>query len=304
MLIGFKNLSFSVLLALCAVSPGLCGEPQIKEAKDMVFVKGGCFEMGDPYPQETRLDGDADEKPLHTVCVGDYYMGKYEVTRAEFAEFVDETGYITEAEGGIGCVIMFGGRVWQEDKGLYWALLKQGDDHPVACVTWNDADEFIKWKKEKTGLKYRLPTEAEWEFAARSRGKVYKYSWGNGEPSGNIADESVKRALPDIFPESTYWKGYDDGFVFSSPVGSFKPNELGLYDMCGNVWEWMRDYYDVEYYKKSPRDNPEGNKTDGTRVRKGASWTDDYRHQRIANRSRSYQNRARSELGFRLAMDP
>ncbi|MDP2690307.1 MAG: formylglycine-generating enzyme family protein [Deltaproteobacteria bacterium] len=270
----------------------------------MVFVKGGCFEMGDPYPQKTRLDGDADEKPLHTVCLGDYYMGRHEVTRAEFGEFAEETGYNTESERGMGCMIIYGGRMWMNQDGLYWKRLKQEDNHPVACVTWNDAAEFVNWKRKKTGLKYRLPTEAEWEFAARSRGKVQKYSWGDGEPEGNVADESAKRALPEVFPESTYWKGYDDGYVFSSPAGSFKPNGLGLYDMSGNVWEWTNDFYDVNYYKKSPKDNPGGNKTDGTRVRKGGSWADDRRHQRIANRSRSFQNRARFELGFRLAMDP
>lgn len=292
---------------LSAKNPGKGAKAGInpKAAADMVFIKAGCFEMGDPFPQKTRLDGDPDEKPLHTVCLSGYYMGKYEVTVGEFREFVEETGYLTEAEKGAGCYIVIGGRNWENRPEMNWRTLKQGEDHPVVCLSWNDVDEYIKWKRKKTGLAYRLPTEAEWEYAARSLGKPYKYSWGNNEPSGNIADESVKKEMGDLFPENTYWKGYDDGYVFTAPVGSFKPNEIGLYDMSGNVWEWTGDYYDVDYYRKSPRDNPKGNKSaDSSRVRKGGSWNDDFRHQRISNRSRSYQFRSRFDLGFRLVIDP
>ncbi|MBI5642178.1 MAG: formylglycine-generating enzyme family protein [Deltaproteobacteria bacterium] len=300
-----KKVWISLFLAILLPAAALgAAERKHDPRQDMILVKGGCFEMGDPYTQATRLDGDPDEKPTHTVCLSDYHIGKYEVTRGEYERFVDDTGYKTEAERGQGCFIIYGGRVWLNQKDLYWERLKQDDDHPVACVSWNDADEFIKWKNKKTGLKFRLPTEAEWEFAARSRGKVYKYSWGDGGPEANVADEAARKELPEVFPESTYWKGYDDGYVFSSPVGKFKPNGLGIYDMSGNVWEWTNDLYDVDYYKKSPRDNPRGNMTDGSRVRKGGSWADDRRHQRVANRSRSFQFRARFDLGFRLVMEP
>ncbi len=298
-------LSAALAFSLSAPAYAKDGPKNTKPPKDMIFVEGGCFEMGDPYPQTTRLDGDPDEKPLHTVCVSDYYIGKHEVTRGEFARFVGETGYRTQAETEQGCYIIYGGRVWENQKDLYWERLKQDDNHPVACVTWNDATEFIKWKNKKSGLKFRLPTEAEWEFAARERGKVMKYSWGvdGDKPQGNVADEAAHRELAEVFPEKTYWKGYDDGYVFSSPVGSYKPNGLGIFDMSGSVWEWMYDLYDVDYYKKSPKDNPKGNRTDGTHVRKGGSWADDWRHQRIANRSRSFDFRARFDLGFRLAME-
>ncbi len=301
----FKYFFITLFIPGLSLAAGKEGKkPDLEEAGEMVFVQGGCFEMGDLFPQHTNLDGDPDEKPVHTVCLDDYYIGKYEVTRAEFERFVDDTGYRTEAEKGQGCYIVYGGRVWLNQKDLYWKRLKQDGRHPVSCVTWNDADAFIKWKNRNTGLKFRLPTEAEWEFAARSRGKEYKYSWGNGEPEANVADEHARRELPEVFPQTTYWKGYDDGYTFSSPVGSFKPNELGVYDMSGNAWEWTNDYYDIDYYKKSPRENPTGNKTDGSLVRKGGSWADDRRHQRVANRSRSYQFRSRFDLGFRLALEP
>lgn len=170
------------------------------------------------------------------------------------------TGYKTQAETGQGCYIIYGGRVWENQKDLYWERLKQDDNHPVACVTWNDATEFIKWKNKKTGLRFRLPTEAEWEFAARERGKVMKYSWGvdGDKPEGNVADEAAHRELAEVFPEKTYWKGYDDGYVFSSPVGSYKPNGLGIHDMSGSVWEWMYDLYDVDYYKRARRTTRRG----------------------------------------------
>lgn len=177
----------------------------------MIFIKGGCYEMGDTFG-----DGSSEEKPVHTVCVDDFYMGRYEVTVGEFRKFADETGYKTEAEKGDGC-FYWTGKNWEKDKSKSWRNpgFSQTGKHPVVCVSWNDAIEYANWMGKKAGKTYRLPTEAEWEYAARSGGKNNKYSWGNGEPSGNIADEAAKRQ----FSGWTIWTGYDDGLYIPHLLG-------------------------------------------------------------------------------------
>ncbi len=259
------------LLSTCLAGPG----PSPDLDSDMVFVQGGSFMMGD-----FEGDGRDNEKPVHEVVVDDFYISRYEVTVAEFREFTEETGYKTTAEKEGGAEI-FNGRKMVHDSLACWDRVNfaQTDRHPVVCVTWYDAIEYCNWRSEKEGLTpcytgrgdearcdfaaggYRLPTAAEWEYAARSRGLGYKYAWGNGEPyvggkkAANIRDEAAKRTWYGVL---TYWQGYDDGYVFSSPVGSFAPNELGLYDISGNVYEWCWDWFGEDYYKDSPRDNPRG----------------------------------------------
>lgn len=241
------------------------------ELPEMVFIKGGTFQMG-------SNDGEADEKPVHTVTVNDFWMGKYEVTVAQFEKFITETGYQTDADKGDGSYF-WTGSTWEKRAGVNWRCDAQGSvrrsgelNHPVIHVSWNDAAEYCLWLSRKTGKSYRLPTEAEWEYAARSGGKNYKYAWGNfgpdGKKGGNIADEALKRALG----WSGIWTGYDDGYVYTAPVGFFEPNEFGLCDMTGNVWEWCRDWYDGKYYKNSPQHNPMGPSSGNYRVLRGGSW--------------------------------
>ncbi|MFA4839694.1 MAG: SUMF1/EgtB/PvdO family nonheme iron enzyme, partial [Candidatus Neomarinimicrobiota bacterium] len=242
---------------------------QQKQADDnMVFVKGGTFQMG-------STDGEDNEKPVHTVTVSDFWMGKYEVTVVEFEKFVSETGYQTDAEKGDGSYLWIDNE-WEKKKGVNWRCDAQGNprssselNHPVIHVSWNDVKAYCDWLSRKTEKTYRLPTEAEWEYAARSGGKNYKYSWGNfgpdGKHGGNVGDESAKRALG----WWTIWEGYNDGFVFTAPVGSFDPNELNLYDMIGNVWEWCEDWYDAKYYQKSPQTDPQGPSSGKSRVLRG-----------------------------------
>ncbi|MEK7306171.1 MAG: formylglycine-generating enzyme family protein [Nitrospirota bacterium] len=264
------------------------------DIEGMVFVKGGCYDMGDTFG-----DGDPDEKPVHNVCVDDFYMGKYEVTVVEFRKFIQETGYRTEAERGDGC-FYFDGKKASKDKSISWRNpgFSQTEKHPVVCVSWNDAIEYTNWKSKKAGMNFRLPTEAEWEYAARSGGKNYKYSWGNGSPSGNIADETAKRQ----FSNFKIWSGYDDGYVYTAPVGSFKANDLGLYDMTGNAWEWLSDWYGEDYYKQSPKNNPKGPPDGKYILLRGGSWGDDPRYLRAANRSGVEPGGRYVNLGFRLAL--
>lgn len=269
---------------------------------EFVFVKGGCFEMGDTFG-----DGETYEKPVHEVCVSDFYMGKYEVTLGEFRKFLSDTGYMTEAERGDGCWIYIGTR-YRLDTGKSWRDpgFPQSPRQPVVCVSWNDSVAFSQWLSRKSGREYRLPTEAEWEYAARSGGKRHKYSWGAGIPSANIADESLRRQFPerDISYKGNIWGGYDDGYIFTAPVGTYEPNELGLHDMTGNACEWVVDWYDDAYYRYSPKNNPTGPASGQYRVHRGGSWDGLLGNLRASARPATIPSFSDSGLGFRLAVSP
>jgi len=277
-----------------ATSPKSDGPPE------MVFIEGGTFQMG-------SNEGEDDEKPVHTVTVGDFWLGKYEVTVAEFEKFISATGYQTDAEKGDGSYFWTGSK-WEKKAGVNWRCDAQGNvrksselNHPVIHVSWNDAVAYCEWLSRKNGQNYRLPTEAEWEYAACGGGKNYKYSWGNfgpeGRKGGNIADESAKR----IWNCSWLWEGYDDGYAYTAPVGSYEPNELGLYDMTGNVWEWCQDWYDADYYKNSPQIDPKGPSSGAYRVLRGGSWLSRPIHVRCSIRHGSGPDYRGTSGGFRFA---
>lgn len=216
---------------------------------DMVLVKGGCYKMGDTFNVSDRQ---GDEKPVHEACVDDFYIGKYEVTVTQFRAFVNNTGYKTEAEKGDGCYYINNGTVIK-DKLHNWQNpgFQQRENNPVVCVSWNDSIEYINWLKQKSGLKYRLPTEAEWEYACRGGGKNEKYSGGN-----------------DI--DKIAWFNKNSSMM-SHQVGTKSPNGLGIYDMSGNAGEWTMDWYDL-YYKNTPKDNPKGAKSGIGKVMRGGAW--------------------------------
>jgi formylglycine-generating enzyme required for sulfatase activity len=260
----------------------------------MIFVKGGCFLMGDIFS-----DVPSSEKPVHEVCVDDFYTGRYEVTLGEFRQFINETGYKTEAESQDGCHSWVGDGREEKIKDHNWdnTGFMQTETDPVVCVSWNDVHNYIQWLNKKEGTRYRLLTEAEWEYAARSRGKEYLYSWGNGEPSGNVADESALRELSML----NIWKGYDDGHAYTAPAGSFRPNDLGIYDMSGNVYEWVADWQEDNYYAKSPSKNPKGPDRGTYKLLRGGAW--DLQPDTARTTSR-YWNIAAARavcMGFRLA---
>ncbi len=264
---------------------------------DMALIKGGCFKMGNFFE-----NGGSDELPVHEVCVDDFYIGKHEVTVGAFREFFEEIDYITDAERDEkGWVLNETGDSWEEQEGINWRNpgFEQDDRHPVTMVSWNDAVAYISWLNKKSGKTYRLPSEAEWEFAARDGGKLIEYSWGNEWPDGNIAGDE----LGNHFPRRPWpvWEDYDDSFVFTSPVGSFKPNSFGLYDMSGNVWEWCADWYDGDYYANSPINNPEGPIAGTHRVRRGGSWFSVPQNLRTGIRDTGTPDERDFYLGFRLA---
>jgi formylglycine-generating enzyme required for sulfatase activity len=281
----------------------------------LILVRGGTFEMGDVLGDKEQTD-----EQVHTVTVSSFYLGKTEVTVGEFRAFITATGYKTDAEKGDGSIV-WDGSDWNNKAGVNWQLDEEGkprmaDNYPVVHVSWNDAVAYCNWLSERQRLKkvytisgsvvtadwsadgYRLPTEAEWEYAARSGGKKYKYAWGNGDPNGNIADETARKKHSD----GTVWTGYTDGYVYASPTGSFPQGDLGLSDMTGNVWEWCWDWYDSGYYGKSERDNPRGPGYGSYRVARGGSWYGPPASVRAASRNDflgpSFRN---TNGGFRLA---
>ncbi len=222
--------------------------------------------MGDSFGE-----GVSDENPLHEVCVDDFYLGKYELTQGE----------------------------WKEIMGSNMASFHEcGDDCPADNVSWNNVQKFIRKLNEKTGINYRLPTEAEWEYAAREGGKKLRFGTGK-----NIigADESNFNA------SKKYKKPYSRPGIYRTKTisaKSFFPNSLGLYNMSGNVWEWVQDWYDKDYYQKSPRDNPKGPDSGDYRVLRGGSWGNLSNNLRAANRHRDRPDSHRRMLyGFRLARD-
>ena len=241
---------------------------------EMVFVKGGCFNMG-------SKDVDSDEKPIHEVCVDDFYISKYEVTVDEFKKFIDATGYKTDAEKK-GYSWIYEGEL-KKKNGVTWKCDVKGENrlsseynHPVIHVSWNDAKAYCEWKGG------RLPTEAEWEYAARGGNKSngYKYSGSN-----NISDIA--------------WYTSNSGSK-THKVGTKQANELGIYDMSGNVWEWCNDWYGSNYYKSSPRNNPQGPSSGSHRVIRGGSWHSLASGCRVANRLHVTPDSTFNNLGFRL----
>ena len=215
---------------------------------ELVLVKGGCFQMGDTFG-----NGDSDEKPVHEVCADDFYIGKYEVTQGQWKE------------------IMVSNPSWFKDC---------GDNCPVEQVSWNAAQDFIKKLNQKTGKNYRLPTEVEWEYAARSGGKSEKYSGGNDA-------------------DSAAWYSSNSGSK-THPVGTKSPNGLGIYDMSGSVWEWVQDWYDEGYYRRSPRNNPRGADSGTIRVLRGGSWANTPANLRASDRNGLDPSHRYADDGFRV----
>ncbi|MEJ7639471.1 MAG: formylglycine-generating enzyme family protein, partial [Singulisphaera sp.] len=207
-----------------------------------------------------------------------FSMGACEVTIGQFRKFVEDAHFETEPErdgtGGYG--VDLATKVWspQREKRYSWRStgFPQGDDHPVVNITWNDAVAFCEWLGKKEGKRYRLPTEAEWEYACRA-GTTTHYSFGDDPEQLPANANTYDASSAKVFPEWAKWavRG-DDGFPFTAPVGHYKPNDFGLYDMHGNVWEWCSDWYGEDYYKVAPVDDPKGLETGGRRSRRGGGW--------------------------------
>jgi predicted Zn finger-like uncharacterized protein len=235
------------------------------------LIKPGKFLMGSPKEEIGRDDN---EGPQHEVEITKaFYMGAYPVTKGQFAAFVNDAGYQTEAEkdgkGGHG--VNLATAKWEVKSEYIWRHpgFPQGDDHPVVDVSWNDATAFCAWLSKKEGKTYELPTEAEWEYACRA-GTTTRFWCGDADESlkgnANIADASLKEKSPG-YTLAVPWYDY---YAFTSPVGSFKANPWGLYDMNGNVQQWCADGFDP--YQEGPIKDPIGKDRGNGRVLRGSSW--------------------------------
>ena len=250
-------------------------------AGEMVSIPGGTFRMGDLSGER----GD-DEKPVRNVTVPAFRLGKYEVTTGQFRRFVEAMGYRTDAERNVGGNYS-GCKRGSWDSSWRNPGFSVGDEQPVVCVSWNDAQAYIEWLAAQTGGNYRLPTEAEWEYAARA-GSATEYSWGD-----------------DIGNNRANCRAYEcgDSYEYTAPVGSFPANAWGLHDMHGNVWEWVQDCWN-DSYAGAPTDGSAWNSGDcRLRVLRGGSWSFSARNLFSAHRlwyARAYRL---NYGGFRLAQD-
>jgi formylglycine-generating enzyme required for sulfatase activity len=245
------------------------------------------------------------ETPRHTVRITKaFYIGTFEVTRGQFAQFVAATNYVTEPEqDGLGGRITNERGLWEKRPETNWRDpgFAQTDEHPVVNVTWNDAKAFCDWLSEKEGNTYRLPTEAEWEYACRAGTETRYYNGDEAEglvEIANIADATAKAKFPS-------WETIAgrDGYLYTAPVGRFAPNKFGLYDMSGNVWEWCDDWYDMNYYKTSRAEDPAGFTTGEERVSRGGSWDYTAVDARSAHRSRDVPSERYNDVGFRVVRE-
>ena len=203
------------------------------------------------------------EHPQHRVRITrPFYLGTYHVTRGQFRQFVADTHYKTESEKDEKPGAWAWNAATKEyrfHKEFSWKNtgFEQTDEHPVVNVSWNDAVAFCEWLSKKEGKTYRLPTEAEWEYACRAGTTTRYYSGDDPETVatvGNVADATYRAT----FPRVEHTIKASDGYVFTAPVGQFKPNAFGLYDMHGNAWQWCADWSRDDYYADSPVVNPPG----------------------------------------------
>lgn len=240
---------FLFLAILCTVFNITRGQDYNIISVEMVFVQGGTFTMG--CTREQGSDCDNDEKPNRQITVSDFYIGKYEVTQKQWVEIMgNNPSYF------------------------------QGDSLPVENVSWHDVQEFISRLNAKTGQNYRLPTEAEWEYAARGGNKSNKYKYSGSNMITDVA-----------------WDISNSGNR-THPVGTKRANELGLHDMSGNVWEWCNDWY--RSYTSNLQTDPIDPSSFG-RVGRGGSWDYSVRFLRVSYRNNFAPGNSFSNVGFRLA---
>ena len=259
---------------------------------EMVSLRGGWFEMGD-----ASGDGLDNERPVHKAYVKDFLISKYETSNRDYAFFIKDVYP----------------HYYKPD---YWYEREfNRPEQPVVGVSWYDSKAFCLWLSNKTGRKFRLPTEAEWEFAARGGLNSRKYSWGHEIPPrelvGNFPDEAAMRGYNKKNPKAkggldinrwTILHGYDDGYVYTAPVGQFAPNGFGLHDMAGNVFEWCEDWYSPKYYKQTDgASNPINTvSSSGERVIRGGCWYFSWKFLSLSTRQHYPPWKKYGIIGFRI----
>ena len=286
-----STLACTLTLMACEPTSAVPGPGAVRvNSIDMSLVRvpAGEFVRGSQPGEDGRFDN---EGPARTVRISrDFEIGVHEVTNAQFRAFVDASGYVTEAErdvgGGFG-IDFATGRVVQES-GIDWRSpgfpdFVPGDDHPVLLVSWDDAEAFCRWLSQTEGRTYRLPTEAEWEYAARGGTST---PWWTGARAAELAGagNSADAALHDAVPAADWCEEWDDRHAFTAPVGSYAPNPFGIHDVHGNVWEWCADWYGSTAYAQAPEVDPQGPRSGSFRTIRGGGWFNPARQQRSAQR--------------------
>jgi formylglycine-generating enzyme len=291
------------------VATRTCPRQQLCEGA-MVELGGGTFEMGGEAGVGFTSDG---ELPVHDVRLAPFAIDVHATTNRDFSAFAAATGYRTEAER-VGWSFVFhlllpanfpptraiaGAPWWRQVEGACWrtpegpaSSVEKRLDHPVVHVSWNDAQAYASWAGK------RLPTEAEWEYAARGGLRRARFPWGDDlAPDGEHRCNIWQGRFPSV-------NTAEDGHIGTAPVSAYEPNAHGLYNMAGNVWEWCTDWFDADYYRKSPVDDPRGPLLGSERVIRGgsylchASYCSRYR---VGARSRNTPDSSSGNTGFRCA---
>ncbi len=298
--------------ALTGSPKGVGSVADVPTDGSMIRLPGGSFEMGNPRGDGYQTDG---EVPVHAVRLRPFAIDVTTVTNAAFARFAGETGHRTESEV-YGWSFVFGGLLpgdfadtravvetpwWRQVFGADWrhpegpgSSIAERHDHPVVHVSWGDAAAYALWAGK------RLPTEAEWEYAARGGLTGSPFPWGlDREPDGHHHMNVFQGRFPDLNSGA-------DGYLGTAPVKAFLPNAFGLYEMTGNVWEWCSDWFDAGYYAVSPVEDPKGPPNGTRRVHRGGSYLchDSYCYRyRVDSRSGNTPDSAAGNVGFRCVVD-
>jgi formylglycine-generating enzyme len=268
---------------------------------DMSFIHGGSFKMGC-----SRGDNDClpDEFPVHEINIDDFFIAKYELSIKYFNAFVEATGYLTDAEQA-GSISFWDGKKWAKRKNVNWRHDERGifrhensySNYPVIHVSWNDAVAFCAWLNDLTGLSFRLPTEAEWEYAARGGSSTRFFG-------GHCLNESEGNHNPNFRMEGCGNGNRREPSLKSIEMYSFNiRHKFDLSYMHGNVWEWCQDWYDGTYYSIIVNDNPKGPLNGNRRVLRGGSWLFGEMECRVSSRYHAIPSDVRHDIGFRLAHD-
>jgi formylglycine-generating enzyme required for sulfatase activity len=303
----------ALVLAALGLAAGSSGaaEPfsDCKDCGAMVVVEPGVFRMGSPADEAGRAH-DGREGPVRELRIARRFaLGRYEVTVGEFQRFVADTGYLTSAErdpAGPSCL----GWLAQDSKlaprpGMNWRTpgYAQSAQQPVVCVSWNDAQAYVQWLSQRSGQAYRLASEAEWEYAARA-GAATRWPWGDAPGLAcrfaNVADQTPGETGY-VWPEG---HACSDGHFFAAPVGSYQANAFGLYDMIGNVWEWVQDCYSTSAFAQAatPLDGSPLEVADcKARGLKGGAWISGPERTRPAYRGGYGPDTRVNVFGFRVA---
>lgn len=293
------------------ITPDIAKARSRGQAGEVIAIKGGASFVGTDQPL-LDMDGEGPERP---VTLDDFYLEAETVTVARFAEFIAATGYVSEAET-FGCSAVFSGLMedrspsprsvantpwWTRVDGAAWnqpegpgSTIAHRLDHPVTQVSWNDATAFAQW------VGGRLPTEAEWEHAARGGNRRLRYPWGDAEPTEDLIFCNIWQGS---FP---HHNTLADGFLGTAPARSFAPSEQGFYNLCGNVWEWSSDAFRIRSLSSKAKQRNAQARTHAEKVLKGGSFLCHpsycFRY-RIAARMGVSPDSAASNVGFRVAYD-